>query len=104
MRCVIKFSTPFLFGIGNKIADGKAYKIAGVQDGHILIIDTESQIKVWVDNRMPDRFKEEYHDDIVVNDNIKLKFQQQVVSSVFQTYADPSLLSYLMNIAERENI
>ena len=101
---ISKFTTPFLFGIGNKIADGKAYKIAGVQDGHILIIDTESQIKVWVDNRMPDRFKEEYHDDIVVNDNIKLKFQQQIVSSVFQTYADPSLLSYLMNIADRENI
>ena len=43
--------TPFLFGIGNKVADAIAYRLAGVVEGSILIIDPTSKVCVWVDTR-----------------------------------------------------
>lgn len=46
------WSTPFLFGIGNKVADAIAYKLAGVLEGNILIVDTTSKVCVWVDTRV----------------------------------------------------
>lgn len=48
------WSTPFLFGIGNKVADAIAYKLAGVIEGNILIVDPTSKVCVWVDTRVND--------------------------------------------------
>ena len=112
------FSSPFLFGIGNKIADAIAYKIAGVSDGHILVIDTDSNIRVWVDDRSvspctptssmkssPNIISVTSIGDNVLqteqinNDDKHLISKEIPIMPHFQSYSDPSLISYLQRLA-----
>lgn len=112
------FYSPFLFGIGNKVADAIAYKTAGVPEGHILVVDTNSKIRVWVDSRSTEPNTENSSDTtssnpIAVNNNGEkvphMKKNIYIATNLirdelhpvlsFQSYADPSLLSYLQHLA-----
>ena len=95
-----EFISPFLFGIGNKVADAIAYKMAGVVEGRILIIDTSSTIKVWVDKRNVDlgsTFQTPRGDDgsdVIDGSSTRSVLCPTDVSS-FVTYSDPALLLYM---------
>ena len=108
-------TSPFLFGIGNKVTDAISYKIAGVSDGHILVVDTDSNIRVWVDDRSVapttsvksssniitvnssgDKVVQTEHNDN--NDKYLISKEFPIVPH-FHSYSDPSLLSYLQRLA-----
>ena len=117
-----------MIGIGNKIADAIAYKMAGILEGNILIIDTTSSIKVWVDSRPkgPKGIKQKNsissstsQPDIItannptteifsggINNNEMsgslIKFENSVLSTSFTNYSDPSLLQYLGSCSHRK--
>ena len=123
-------SCPFLIGIGNKIADAIAYKMAGMLEGNILIIDTTSFIKVWVDSRPkgPKGIKQKNsisssssQTDIITANNPSaenfsvgtnnselsgslIRFENSVLSTSFTNYSDPSLLQYLEGCSHRKLI
>jgi LNS2 (Lipin/Ned1/Smp2) len=74
--------TPFLFGIGNKVADAIAYKLAGVKEGNILLIDQTSKVCVWVDTRVNDSARERP----VVEKQSAL--ESELVTSVYHSAAE----------------
>lgn len=94
-----QFFSPFLFGIGNKVADAIAYKMAGVLEGRILIIDPSSTIRVWADKRNAAHGstfqtpKGDGSDVIEISPNRTVLCPTDVSS--FVTYSDPALLLYM---------
>lgn len=117
---------PYLIGIGNKVADAIAYKMAGILEGNILLIDTSSSIKVWVDSRskelkqkngisyptQPDPFSITVNTSDIENfdseksesqtSNTLIKFDDTVLARSFANYSDPSLLQYLEGSSNRK--
>ena len=117
---------PYLIGIGNKVADAIAYKVAGMLEGNIMLIDTSSSIKVWVDSRskelkkknnissptQPDSLSITINTSDIENFDIEkgerqtsislMKFDDTVVATFFTNYSDPSLLQYLEGSSHRK--
>ena len=117
---------PYLIGIGNKVADAIAYKMAGILEGNIMLIDTSSSIKVWVDSRTKEMKQRNnissptQSDSLSLTDNTTdienfdiekgesqtnislIKFDDTVVATSFTNYSDPSLLHYLEGSSHRK--
>jgi phosphatidate phosphatase PAH1 len=88
--------TPFLFGIGNKVADAIAYKLAGVVEGNILIIDPTSTLRVWVDTRVNDSARESS-----INEKLGVS-EGDLITTVFHSAAEEGDTNNL-NSGDRDN-